>query len=448
VGACTSIVLFPAAPSAAETAYYIYTYSCSGPLAPGNPAQAVKVQVSIPKTVKVGERLPLEWTLSDSKLKSLEYSKAGGTVLVTATARVGGLWQGWLDSLGTKDQPELAAGDSLALPTALTGAVATSKEGEITITPADLVINFAPPADKTTYNDTKTAPGGPIAYRDGSPTLPGAWRISGPDERQGFGDIEGDVHETTTSGDRAIVTFTGTGLQYITERHALMGPVDVTVDTDPARHTVVNAFKEADDETLVPPNVRRSQQVLWEALNLHYGKHTVTFTNLGSKYMLVDAFNVITDTNLISPEVFQTRCHPKDGERTTTATIQVVAASSDGNGSNDGNNNGNNNGNGHITDGDDSVRGIVVVSGGGQGHGAPTATATPTKKPKPSATPQVRVTPKGGAHTGEAPERGTAAPLLIGYGTVLALGGAWGGLLLRRRRTRAPRMIADRGNVG
>ncbi|MEU8265613.1 hypothetical protein AB0B89_00485 [Sphaerisporangium sp. NPDC049002] len=403
------------------------------------------MDVSIPKTVEVGKQLPLAWTFSDSKLISTADSKAGGSVLITATARVGGLWQGWLDSLGTKDQPQLTAEKTkLELPTALTGAVATSKEGKITITPAEMVLNFSPPAGNTTYNNTHIAPDGPIiAYKDKSGNSPGGWELSDSSKRPGIDDIDGDVHQTTHEGDRVTVTFTGTGLQYITERHALMGPGDVDFPQS-KKPLIFDASKEKDG-TAVPQNMRRTRQVLWEDLNLDYGTYTATFINKTGAYMLVDGFTVITDIEKIKPELFQRRCRPLV-ENPTMMTVDVVASSSNGNGSNDGNN-----GNGQVTDGDDSARGVIVLSGGGQGHGAPTATATATKTAKPtttskvSKTPQVRVTPKGGAHTGEAPANHTSSSLLIGYGTTLTLG-VIGGLALRRRR--AVHGSADRGSLG
>lgn len=96
--------------------------------------------MSIPKTVRVGERLALEWTLSDSPFASPAVFKAGGRLMATGTVDVVGLWQGKLDSSGSKDQGNLALGGPLELPTAISGSVATTKEGKLSITPKSLIL--------------------------------------------------------------------------------------------------------------------------------------------------------------------------------------------------------------------------------------------------------------------------------------------------------------------
>lgn len=372
--------------------------------------------------------------------------------MATGTVDVVGLWQGKLDSSGSKDQGNLALGGPLELPTAISGSVATTKEGKLSITPKSLILDFIPPADKITVNDDNPSSSPGVGGWHWRPVIGYSpqWSYSDSSEPARHDDYQQDVHWTNVPERMVSVTFVGTGLEYVTERFSDMGKVQIKIDNDAPLATQPNASLEADNVTKV--TTRKSQQVLWSVHNLPYKEHTVTVTNKADpgNYMLLDAFNIITDqlSNPPATEIFRTKCDYVGNP--VTATVDVVAASGSGDGSNGGNN-GNNNGKGQITDGDDSDRGVIVLSGGGQGHGAPTATATATKTAKPTKTskatktPQVRVTPKGGAHTGEAPENGSA-PLLIGYGTTLALGGVVGGLALRRRR--AVHGSADQGNLG
>ncbi|MGW4644502.1 hypothetical protein ACWEN6_38700 [Sphaerisporangium sp. NPDC004334] len=435
LGGSAAIMAFPASTGSADTAYHHFEYTCTdGALLP--PGQRrLQVQVAVPTTVKVGERIPLEWTLDESPLASSGNFPAGGRLFVTGTADVAGLFQGKLDSTGTKDQAELRLSGPLELPTAMLGSVGSTKEGRLLITPRDLAFDFIPPQQTVVLNDTNTGTQGPIVYS-------AAWSSSGGEERKDFGDYLGDVHQTTTAKETVTISFTGTGIEYVTERHPEMGAVGVALDgvsvhPDPAP----DASREADGQKVT---TRKGQQVLWSVHNLEYKKHDLTLTNEAptGKYMLVDAFKVITDQISIPPYHFRTNCHFTGNPRAMVVDVVPAQNNQSGGNNNDGNNS--NNGNQHISDGDDSARGVIVLSGGGSGHGAPTETASPTPKAsktskgsKASSTPQVRVTPRGGAHTGEAPEQDPRPGAFIAYGSVLLLGSVAGGLVLRRRRGRA-----------
>ncbi|MFC6080277.1 hypothetical protein [Sphaerisporangium aureirubrum] len=430
LAACTAVVLLPPAPGAADTGHYVYEYTCAGgALLPATGPQTIMVDVSLPTSVKVGERLPLNWTLSKSPLASSAAFKAGGRLVATGTAKVTGLWEGTLDSTGGKDQAALAKGGPLELPAPIAGSVATTETGKLTITPGDLVLGFIPPADKVRVNDTDdpaegpagTAPHthGPIAYQGTS------WFYA--PNRSTYGDYQDDLHATAARDDSATVTFVGTGLSYIGERVETVGEFEVSMGTPPVLLEKVNAHDPAPEPT------PKAQQVLWSKTDLPYGEHTVTFKNVApadatNKVMAVDAFDLITRELSAPPDYFKTTC--KYTGTSKPVTVEIVPAPDD-----DDDDDEDDDGDGQITDGDDSARGVIVLSGGGLGHGAPTATATVTRTPTrtPSRTPQVRVTPRGGAQTGEAPGDGTAAPLLIGYGTVLTAAGIAGGLVRRRR---------------
>ncbi|WP_248962614.1 hypothetical protein [Sphaerisporangium perillae] len=393
----------------------------------------------------MGERIPLEWTvLGQSPLVSSAKLAAGGRLSVTGTVDVTGLWQGQLDSTGSKDEGELGPGAILELPAAISGSVATSKEGKLSITPRDLVFDFTPPAETVPINDTANLKE-PTNLEQGPITYAGDWVYAG--NRAGLGDHDEDVHAATDVDAKATVTFVGTGIEFLAEQADNMGKVRISVDPSNGTDvTVVNAYAKG-----VPHEHPLTQQLLWSKTDLPYDRHTVTFEKVPDvqgegPYMVMDRFNLITGVLKSPPKYFKTTC--KYMGEASLATVDVLPASNNG-----GNDNNGTGGNGQVTDGDDSVRGVVIVPGDGSGHGAPTATASPTpkatkttKKPKPSTTPQVRVTPKGGAHTGEAPEHDTSAPALIGYGTALTLGGLVGGLALRRRR--AAHRTLGRGNAG
>ncbi|MFC7388166.1 hypothetical protein [Sphaerisporangium rhizosphaerae] len=417
LGVCAALLLMPPGQGSADTNNYIYTYSCKRKLS--DSYETVRVKVAIPRTVRVGEQLALTWTLSDSKLLSPADFKTGSKVSVTGTADVDGLWQGQLNSVGTKDQGELKREQSsLALPTGVSGSVATTKEGKLTVTPRDLVVDLTPPVSQDLINDTETLP---IEYT-------GAWHYSDKADPARSGDHLQDVHWTTAADGKVAVKFTGTGIEYLTERYIDMGEVEVRLDRDSSRPwPKPDASK---DENGKPAETRISKKVLWSIHDLPYGEHTLWVINgQDGKYMLVDAFNIITDQLSSPPEYLRTTCTPTETPDPVTVDV-VAAAPSD-----------ENDGNQHISDGDDSARGVIVLSGGGSGHGAPTETASPTPKAsktsKARSTPQVRVTPRGGAHTGEAPEQDPRPGAFIAYGSVLLLGSVAGGLVLRRRRGRA-----------
>ncbi|MEO3811718.1 hypothetical protein ABGB17_22215 [Sphaerisporangium sp. B11E5] len=424
LAACAAVVLLP--PAAADTGHYIYEYTCAdGALLPAGGPRTIAVDVTVPTSVRVGERLAVDWTLSESPLAASAAFKAGGRLIATGTADVKGLWEGELDATGGKDQAELAKGGPLELPAAISGSVTTTEAGKLTITPADLVLDFIPPADKVRVNDNGDPAeehSGAEPHRHGPIAYQGSW-FHAPN-RSTYGDYQDDLHATTTPNDSATVTFVGTGLSYIGERVETVGEFEVYVGD--VRIATGNAHDpEAKQET------PKAQQVLWSKTDFPYGEHKVTFKNVATTgtHMAVDAFDVITGELSTPPDYFRTTCTYTGTPKSVTVEVLPAPTASDDDDDNDG----------QVTDGDDSARGVIVLSGGGQGHGAPTvtATATVTRTPSPRRTPQVRVTPKGGAQTGEAPRDDTAAPLLIGYGTAMAVAGIAGGVLRRHRRRAA-----------
>ncbi|MET8162397.1 hypothetical protein ABZT47_39070 [Sphaerisporangium sp. NPDC005289] len=427
--ACAGAVALPVAPGNADTGYHHYPYTCiNGAFIPRGGPQPIQVEIAIPKTVRVGERIAVDWTMTASPLVSSNHFPAGGRLSATATVDVGGLWQGKLDSTGTKEQAELQPGGRLEMPTAISGSVSTTKEGKLYIIPRLLTLTFTPPASTVRVNDSDAAPHNGDPHQHGPIVYKGNWFYAG--DRAQYGDYENDLHATKDQNDTAEVKFLGNRIKYIGERVETVGKVAVYVDG-------VRESVDIDAEDPAPQDKPKAQQVLWSK-DLPYGDHTVKFQNLAEPgtHMAVDAFEFTTTELASPPSMFSAVCY-YEGEP-ATVTVDVLPAA---NGGSNGGNDGNSSGNQHISDGDDSARGVIVLSGGGSGHGAPTETASPTPKAsktsKARSTPQVRVTPRGGAHTGEAPEQDPRPGAFIAYGSVLLLGSVAGGLVLRRRRGRA-----------
>ena len=100
---------------------------------------------------------------------------------------------------------------------------------------------------------------------------------------RGYGDYNDDTHHTNTNGATATYTFTGTGIDYLSERHSDMGNVDVYID---------NVF-----QTNVNLNVsggRQVQQVVYSKTGLSNGQHTLKIVNKATAVGMVDAVRVTT----------------------------------------------------------------------------------------------------------------------------------------------------------
>ncbi|GAB3610128.1 hypothetical protein GCM10027414_22540 [Humibacter ginsengiterrae] len=123
----------------------------------------------------------------------------------------------------------------------------------------------------STVNDTDSA----ITYS-------GTW---GTDSHRGLGDFGDDVHYSTSAGDYAEYTFTGTGIAFLTERYTDMGSVDIAIDG--AKKATVNCFG----------SLRAAQQPVFVVRDLAPGTHTIRVTNddtyaSDGRIAIVDAFIV------------------------------------------------------------------------------------------------------------------------------------------------------------
>jgi len=122
------------------------------------------------------------------------------------------------------------------------------------------------PAKAGTVDDDSLA----VAYT-------GAWSDSG---FRGLGDYDDGVHYTTTNGDQATLTFTGTKVSFNTETNADEG--DIAIYVDGVLQTTVDAYTAT----------RHAQQTLYTSGTLANGTHTITVVKESGTYMLVDGFAV------------------------------------------------------------------------------------------------------------------------------------------------------------
>ena len=119
----------------------------------------------------------------------------------------------------------------------------------------------------TVRNDTDPA----ISYDPG-------WSLS---SGRGLGDYQDDVHFTTTNGAGFSHTFSGTGVDLVSERFSDQGQIDIFLDG-----SLVSTV-----DTASP--TRLSQQVVYSKRGLAAGNHTLRGVKRSGTYMLVDRIDVV-----------------------------------------------------------------------------------------------------------------------------------------------------------
>ncbi|MCD9020436.1 GDSL-type esterase/lipase family protein [Cohnella silvisoli] len=119
-------------------------------------------------------------------------------------------------------------------------------------------------ATPTVINDTVTSA---IAYT-------GSWQLY---SARGVGDYADDVHATIYNNDYFVFTFTGTGVEYVTEKDSGLGDVDIYIDN--VLQATVNCYNAT----------RLSQQTVFSKTGLAPGTHTLKAVKKNGTYMIVDA---------------------------------------------------------------------------------------------------------------------------------------------------------------
>ena len=107
-----------------------------------------------------------------------------------------------------------------------------------------------------------------------------SWRVAAG---RALGDHADDVHYATANGDSVSYTFTGTGLQVLSERNSDEGAIDVYVDGVKTTTVTANAASRA------------AQQAVVSVTGLAKGQHTLKLVKASGQYMLVDGFTVTPD---------------------------------------------------------------------------------------------------------------------------------------------------------
>ena len=116
----------------------------------------------------------------------------------------------------------------------------------------------------------------PVDDTDSSITYTGSWGYS---SGRTYGDLGDDVHYTQTNGDSATITFTGTGIDVLTEANNDEGDIDVYVDGVLDRTVTANRTAE-----------RLAQQVVYSKTGLSQGTHTIKLVKKDNSYLLIDGY--------------------------------------------------------------------------------------------------------------------------------------------------------------
>ncbi len=113
----------------------------------------------------------------------------------------------------------------------------------------------------------------PVNDADAGVTYTGTWTYSAT---RGLGDYQDDVHYTKTNGDSVSYTFTGTGIDYVTEKNTDEGNVAMYIDG--VLQQTVSCTSTS----------RLVQQVVYSASGLTAGSHTFKAVKSSGTYMILD----------------------------------------------------------------------------------------------------------------------------------------------------------------
>jgi alpha-L-fucosidase len=136
------------------------------------------------------------------------------------------------------------------------------------------------PATGPTPTPAPTATPTPAMINDNAAgiTYSGTWTYH---INRGYGDYNNDVHATLTNNDFLEYTFTGTGVDYITEKYNDEGDVDVYID---------GVFQQT--VSCYNASTRLVQQVVYSKTGLTNGSHTIKVVKKTGQYALLDVFKI------------------------------------------------------------------------------------------------------------------------------------------------------------
>jgi hypothetical protein len=122
-----------------------------------------------------------------------------------------------------------------------------------------------------------TLPGSLVDDDDLRVSYSGSWSSSGS---RGDGDLDNGVHYTQQNGAAATITFTGTGIGFLTETNSDEGDIAVTLDGVAKGTVSANSAQ------------RQSRQSVYTVSGLAAGPHTLTVGKVSGTYLLVDGFTL------------------------------------------------------------------------------------------------------------------------------------------------------------
>ena len=112
----------------------------------------------------------------------------------------------------------------------------------------------------------------------------GGWQLSA---NRNLGDLDNEIEYTPNNGDSVSYTFTGSGLEVLSETNDDEGSFDVYVD---GNQDTSQAFSEN-----TSGSTRLAQQVVFSVQGLSPGTHTVKIVKTGGTYLTVNGFVVTPD---------------------------------------------------------------------------------------------------------------------------------------------------------
>ncbi|MGI5485784.1 hypothetical protein [Microtetraspora malaysiensis] len=450
-------IVVPSLSAGASTAELVVDYACTDGIAQsGSGTVHLRTKVTIPTVVNVGDPLNVGWELNYrdvTRFGAPARLPEGGKIEVTGNIQLTGAWEGVLKPKGSVDQPEaMVKGSPLNLPEGISDFAHIDRAGTLKVTPRKLFVDFRPPASEVMVNDDDPA----ILYSDGWQDL--------NDQNSQNNDHHLDLHRTTSAGKWAQFTFTGTGVEYVAQKDQRAGPVDILIDGQPGSPPRIDPSKNDDGTTVNDAN--KGGQTLWRFRGLPYGEHKVEIRSVeDGKWTQLDAFRVITRELVNPPKEYRAECNLVSTPVSVNVTISDPATGQPSpGGSNSGDPSSTSNPSGEPSSNPSGEPSGPVTSPGGStptptpskspggspsptpsqskltsvvviGSPTPTITTTITLPASTPTSPQVKVTPKGGAQTGEAPETSRAsAAVLIGSGGAMVFGGVFSGVVLLRRR--------------
>ncbi|MFJ2042063.1 X2-like carbohydrate binding domain-containing protein [Paenibacillus taichungensis] len=184
----------------------------------------------------------------------------------------GMLYSGDWQRNGGKEQTDGRQDLSIAITDSSGTGPANSSQGGALDAEADNAANSISVEDATVTNEVY------INDDDSSIKYTGSWNSN---TGRSYGDYNGDVHFTEKDGDYFEYSFTGTGIELLTEKDKDQGDMIVTLDNGAPE--TVNAYTSGEREV---------QQVLYSKLDLDNGPHTLKVVKGSGQYMLLDALRV------------------------------------------------------------------------------------------------------------------------------------------------------------